>query len=496
MSASASSASSSSSTNIEGISKTMLDSLVKKTIEKEMHRRLSKAKWIAITGLIRRLCLYHGIIYGGAVRSYIQRSLASQGYYTFCKENNIDADENYCNPEVHPESFENRNIFPADIDVFMSEKDLKRFMEQGGGDKEYHLTKKSHSGANYFFESNELFKKALCLQKYECNIIHFCNSVLSTIIFGGMISFNSSDFKLRIDIVVIKDEYTSEHHRRIPITANILYPPFGNPDFDVNLLCFKVDDEDSLGNFVIKPLPILKRLLASNIDAREDKLLIPFKPFDDYFLTKSILEDIITGIRTKRARPVYPILEEYRTVFGREKSIAIDGHRIIKMLERGFSFDPFNLILEPALRNSIIWAPADYQYDDESTPDSDREKCIICYDTFSATNRWFKCCTQCNGKMHQTCITKYLKSIHYSAEGVDCPHCRTHISRDNCPCKFISFFNAIDYVISSFSHIGKRHKRCDDCRQVISIYTTRACECHIIDCRCKHAIATRIDEIE
>lgn len=468
---------------IEGIGKTVLDSIVKEAMKKEMHRRLSKAKWIAITGLMRRLCLYQGVIYGGAVRSYIQRSLAAQVYYTFCKENHIDADENYCNPEVHLESFENRNLFPTDIDVFMSDTNLKQFMEQGGGDKEYNL-KKKRSSANYFFESNELFKQALYLQKYDFNIIHFCNGILSAIIFGEMTTFDYSIFKVKIDIVVIKDEYITRHHHRTPFETNILYPPFGNPDFDVNLLCLKLDDEDGIGNFVIKPLPILKRLHANGVNAGEDKFLVPFKPLDDYFLTKSIIEDIITGIREKRARPVYPILEEYQTVFGREKSVEIDTHRVIKMLNRDFIIDKFNLILEPTIRNTIIWAPTDYQYDDESISDSDRGKCIICYDTFSAANRWFKCCIQCNVKMHQTCLTNYLKSISHSAVGVDCPHCRTQISRDNCPCKFITFFNTIDYAIVSNHVINHRYPKCNECHRLISCNTIGACKCHIINCIC------------
>lgn len=483
-----------------GISKEMLDSLVKEAMQKEISRRLSKAKWIAITSLMRRLCRYNAIIYGGAVRSYIQRTQAAQNYYAYCKQERLDAKEQYCNREVHPESFENRNLFPADIDVFITEPDLEQFMKHGGGDKDYHLIKKSPGAAKYFFESNSLFKKALTLEKYECNIIHFCNSVLGSIIFGKLkegTSFDLYDYKIKIDFVVLKTDYLPKHRRCTPIEECILYPPFGNPDFDVNLLSIKADGEDGEGNFVIKPLPILKRLLATEVDTREYSFLSKFKPLDDYLLTQSILEDIITGIREKRARPVFPILDEYKAVFGSGKTIAIDGHRLVKMLSKGFIIDKFNLILAPGLRESTIWASTDYDYDAAETSDIDeKEKCIICYDTFSAENRWFKCCIQCNGKMHQTCLSKYLRSIRDSVEGVDCPHCRTRITQENCPCKFITFFNAIDYAIASIHDNPHVHRNCDDCQRIISVNTIRACNCHIIYCRCKGNIEPSVYEID
>lgn len=478
---------------IEGISKTVLDSIVKEAMKKEMYLRLSKAKWIAITGLMHRICVNNGIIYGGAVISYIQRSLAAKDYYAFCKDNSINADENYCNQDVHLESFNNRNLFPTDIDVFMSETNFKKFMEHGGGEKKYNF-KKKHSNDSYFFKSNELFMKALCLHKYECNIIHFSSSNLMSIIFDKKI--DSSYFKLMIDIVVIKDEYTRDHYQRTICERNILYPPFGKPDFDVNLLCLKLEDKDGINNFVIKPLPILKRLLNIGVDDRRDKHINSFKPLDDYFLTKSIIEDIIAGIREKRIRPVYPILEEYQTVFGREKSIIIDNYRIIKMLAKNFTIDKFNIIIEPRLRNSIMWAPTDYKYDDESISDSAKEKCVICYETFSAEKPWFKCCIECNCKMHQTCITKYLQNIPDSNVGVNCPHCRREILQDNCPCKFIMFFNTLDYAIVSNNVVNYRVPRCDECYRLISGNTIRSCKCHIINCRCNSTSVPIVNQID
>ena len=384
------SASSSASSSVEGISKEMLDSLVKEAMNREMFRRLSKAKWIAITGLMRRLCHYNGTIYGGAVRSYIQRDFAAKAYYSYCERQKLDGDANYCTPDVHPESYNNRHLFPSDIDVFISETDFKDFMEQGGGHKEYHLAKKTLGGAKYFFESNALFKRALTLQKYETSVIHFCNSVLNTIVLGESVEGTPLDpyyLKLNIDFVIIKDEYTLKdrtHDRaREHMESKILYPPFGNPDFDVNLLCFKIDNACGEDIFTIKPLPIIKRLMAlTQTNTRPYESFASFKPLDDYFLTTQITEGIITGILAKRARPVFPILAEYRAVFGREKTVSIDSHRILKMLNKGFTIKKFDLILGPKLRDAIIWAPKEYNY--ESTDSREEDICVL--------SRYFHCC--------------------------------------------------------------------------------------------------------
>jgi hypothetical protein len=479
---------------INSINKEILNTLIKEAMKKEMLRRLSKAKWVTITGLLRRLCQYKGIIYGGAVRSYIQRVSAAQEYYAHCEQEGIDAEANYCCKDVHLESYENRNLFPNDIDVFICESDMDNFMMQTNGD--YHFKKKMSGGAKYFFESNDLFKRALTLQKYETNFIHFCNSVLNSIVLGDSSEEGTNldiyNLKIKIDFVIIKDDISSKNLHRTIMQEKILYPPFGNPDFDVNLLCFKADGEECGSDFIIKPLPILKRLFAKTDNSWVGKSVMAFKPLDDYLLTKSIIEDIVTGIREKRARPVFPILDEYQAVFGIDKTIVIDSHRIIKILFNGFSIDKFNLILEPTLWNSIIWASTDYNYDVQSIDNDEQEKCLICYDIFSANNRWFKCCIQCNGKMHQSCLSRYLNSISDS-----CPNCRTPISKNHCPCMLVRFLNMIDYVVKNQKL--PLHKTCDDCSRFIcddcsSFIKLRACNCHTIDCsRCKHNAVPNID---
>lgn len=460
---------------VEGIDKETLDSLVYQAMQKEILRRLSKAKWVAFSRLMRTLCIHKGIIYGGAVRSYIQRTYAAQAYYSYCEKENIDADANYICKEVHTESYNDRVLFPADVDVFISESDLNKFMETNSGNKDYHLKKIGSSRAKYFFESNDLFKKALTLQKYETGFIHFCNSVLSGIVFPEV---GADFFKLNIDFVVIKDEYTSAKYNTTLLHTNILYPPFGNPDFDVNLLCFKVDD--TAKEFTISPLPILKRLLSKRANTLQDTIpLLVFKPLDGYDLEKSILEGIIKGICEKRARPTYPIPDEYCAVFGTNKSIAINDHRIAKILKKGFTIDKFGLIVSPELRDKIMWAPDDYLYVVSADADT-QEKCVICLEVFTRENPWFKGCITCNGKMHQTCQSKYLTNLSTRDDVniVICPQCRTHIPEEKCPCKFITFFNVIDYVSK---------QTCTYCSKAYS--KKDGCSCHIINCICKRRVA-------
>jgi hypothetical protein len=463
------------------ISKEQLDIL----INNELSRRISKAKWVATTNLLSSLCWHGGVIYGGAVRTYIQRVSAAKKYYAFCQDNHVDADDNYCNKNIHPQSYEDRNIFPADIDVFINESKFTSFMSDIG--KDYNLKKKNTGGAKYFFESNELFKKTLKLEKYRGNFINFSDSVLSDIILRSSRTNSvkvECNLDIKIDFVIIKDEYSKYRDE-----LSILYPPFGNPDFDVNLLCFRTDMSDAEGDLTIKPLPILKKLLVQRWYS-SDTYYLKFKPLEEYTITKTIMDDIITNIIEKRARPVFPDLEDYYRVFGKDKMVAIDHHRTEKILSRGYKIDKWNLIISKMLESKIIWAPSDYNYETGSDLE-DQDKCVICYDTFSKDNRWFKCCKQCTCKMHQTCMSRYLKSIRLSHEGVDCPNCRTLITNVDCPCKFITFFNAIDYVINALAK-----KKCSDCSRFIRTNTLRSCECNTIDCRCKLLIGSNIYDID
>jgi hypothetical protein len=91
--------------------------------------------------------------------------------------------------------------------------------------------------------------------------------------------------------------------------------------------------------------------------------------------------------------------------------------------------------------------------------------------------------------MHQSCMSRYLKSIEHSQEGVDCPYCRTNIPPEKCPCKFITFFNAIDYV-------SNKNTRCEVCSKFIHLNAPRSCECERIDCLCKHSATTSANEFD
>ena len=101
--------------------------------------------------------------------------------------------------------------------------------------------------------------------------------------------------------------------------------------------------------------------------------------------------------------------------------------------------------------------------------------------------------------MHQTCLTKYLKSITHRdisdiSEGVKCPHCRTLITQEHCACKFITFLNAIDYGIQEQQ--SHEPHMCVDCSLVISTNIIDACTCHIINCKCKGIIAPQVELVD
>ena len=46
--------------------------------------RVNHAEWVLLLKLYRKICANGGIIFGGAVRDYVKRTLAAQKYEEFC----------------------------------------------------------------------------------------------------------------------------------------------------------------------------------------------------------------------------------------------------------------------------------------------------------------------------------------------------------------------------------------------------------------------------
>ncbi len=456
----------------------------------------NKAKWMSILELYDKLSRY-GIIFGGAVRDYVQRIIAAKEFYAHCEINGLNAKRNYNNPNVLPENHVDRNLFPTDIDVFISESKLDEFLSFT---KIEHILVKRHMNArNYFLEHNPLFKLALRIERWNCSLIQFSSIGAKKVILGDRVTM--ADTGIKIDFVIIKDEFLKHPDFE---RYGILYPPFGNPDFDVNLLMFKHDEEDGL---VIQPMPYIKLHFVEPSQYRYHHYVS--RPLEKQRLNAKLLEDIIANIKTKRARALFPNYDQYRYSRCVEKEFAIDTHRINKIHRKGFTFDTFETIFPKNFEK--FWAPDDYEYvsasgitdntDDADTEanadgaddvdgveldDSGEEVCLICQDVFSHDRRWFKCCTTCTGKMHMVCFTQYLQNANASQENntLNCPQCRTDIS-SNCKCRELTFLNKLELATINKDTAPERCGKCDKFMTLESGRRPR-CLCWKIKCRWCH----------
>jgi hypothetical protein len=430
-----------------------------KIVQNELSIRFSKLKWSAYINLFEDLSVV-GLVYGGAPRDYITRTYAAKDYYNYCTLNNINANENYCNKNIHPETYADRNLFPKDIDVFITESEFDKFIAKNS--ENYSLKRKDVTTTNYFFQSNDLFKRAIIYKKYTCNFMKFLNGFHMKMMMGIGFDYYS---RIPIDFIIIKDEFLerSEYTDR-----DILYPPFGNPDFDVNELSFKHDED---GGFICKPLPYLTNQMH-NLKKREKGY--QFNPLAAVDRNYEIMQNVIKNIRGKKALLIFPDIDEYITAFGNKHLFSINYNRVNKMLFKGYTINKFELIIPPKY---IIWAPNGFIYDE-----IEEEKCLICFETFQEGNRWFKSCGTCNAKMHQLCFTRFLQrhntDHNTQRPNIKCPQCRENINiGPNCVCKYLTYFNSIDAVYNS----KKSSNKCIDCGKKIP-NNKDICDCWIIHC--------------
>jgi hypothetical protein len=463
-------------------------------IEAEIIRRFNKAKWQSLLELYEEIAK-EGIIFGGAPRDYIARVTAAKDYYEFCEQNKIDADINYNNPEVSPDTFKDRNLYPEDIDVFISDEALAEFVKKAC--KKHVLVKKSSGpGHNYFFESNPLFKQALRLEKWEVSLINFSCAKAKMMLLGK--SITTVKTLIRVDFVVIKNEFLNDGEYE---NFGMLYPPFGNPDFDVNQLMFKWDKEDS--SLAVKPMPYIKRYFTSKINRRNFT-----RPLDKEREANILLESIVANIKAKHARAIYPDVKQYIKCNGSDYVFGIDSHRISKIKIKGYSFVPLDSIFPYGFKK--FWAPNDYTYNhththtsetasevtvagvssksgtvDLSAPKEEEDVCIICQDVFTADNRWFNCCKTCTGKMHINCFSQAQRNeLVRTLSYVRCPHCRTETY--DCNCKALTFINKLIWANitdgkDTFDRVCA--EKCTECQEYLNFRLSPHCRCWLVQCR-------------
>ena len=397
-------------------------------IEALMFKNTNYALWKNYLTLYSLICRNKGIIFGGATRDYVKHSIAAKKFGVFCKENKINFKDSYMKHYIQPETFSDRTLLPNDIDVYIYEEDFQNIKDT----MQYnymHYEKKGTSPC-YLFTNNEALKQAINHYVYEIDILGKHGRSFINTIFGIE---NTKSFRIKIDYIVLKESF--KHYRGQH--CGYFFPPFGNPDFDVNQLYMQYTPECGLSVKVSRSL--IDCIIINDI----------FSPFDNDEIIEKLKAKIYKNIENDIAVPILPNIDDFNSVLPESKP-HINLGRLKKMLYKGYDVS----IIDTLTYNRLYTkAPEDYEHNEE-------DKCIICLDTFTTVNPWYQIGCKCNVKMHLLCMSKYVRTPNMTVELEDntmkCPHCRTKFR--NCHCEIINFINSLKHkadVLSEKIHCSK-----------------------------------------
>lgn len=446
--------------------------------------RVNHANWVSMIKLYKNICVCGGIIFGGAVRDYVKRTLAAEKYEEFCNINKINFKTEYNNETVCPDTYKARQILPNDIDVFIHEKDYYKFISRI--EEEYEIIKTD--AENYFFKKADLFDNAIIFKKIYVKLINSSSNHLIDILLKGV----KYDFNIKIDFVILKTEYKKHEES---FNGGLLFPPFGNPDFDVNQL-FMYNENKVSNDINIDILNIcFKESLFNSFEYESsnfiDNSLIRLQPLKTHKLKNSKLLEIFENISSNIAipfNPEYLNILKMRKYYGLDYNFTITYNRINKMIKKGYNINILKSLQNTSKIN--IYSPLSYKSSSHSDiHDIHDNKCIICFDELTEdikciddnlSNIYIQYNECCNARYHFDCFIKYIENHQKSDKNyITCPHCRSEF-KNECPCSITNFY--IELL-----HYYKVIKKVIDCDCYYNYYSrcdkliTINCNCGIID---------------
>jgi hypothetical protein len=399
-----------------------------------LNGRSNHAKWVALIELYNIICNYGGLIFGGATRDYIKRTLAAKKFYEFynstldskngnkekkeCKNN---CKKEYNNKEYHPESFEDRTLLPNDVDVYIKEDSYEELVKilQTIYDVKNSMGK---DDICYFFKQNKLFTDALEFRRYYINFLQPCSDKLFKLLVNDTID-DSNLLRIKIDFIVLKKSFYENYEAK---DGGLLYPPFGNPDFDIN----QVGMYSINNNIEIKIFNSLLRFYYTEL--YNSSAINPLEYMDIKY--KAQLE-LFSNIEHSIAVPLYPHIQQVKLIFGADYKPQINVWRLRKIYNKGYIINSEKTL---GLIKPIKYSLDDFIHNEE-------DKCIICLDIFSKNKKWFQFGCICNVKMHLECYAKYIRKPTLNEyNSILCPHCREPNSRE-CPCALMNFMSSINH---------------------------------------------------
>jgi len=429
---------------IEDISQTLkedihIDTDIDTDIDAKLNQlligRANHTKWVALLRLYKIICNNGGLIFGGATRDYIKRTLASKKFYEYC-ECNKKFKKEYNNKEYHPESFKDRTLLPNDIDVYIKEdsyKELIKILQR------VYVVRMGMGSDDicYFFKQNEIFTNALEYKRCYVNFFKPVDTELLNILFADNIT---KLLNIKIDFIVLKKNF---YENEQAIDGGILHPPFGNPDFDINQVgMYSVEN-----NIEIK---IFNSLLRFHLNELYN--VFGINPLENMEV-KYIQQELFRNIANSIAVPIYPNIQQVRMIFGANYKAQINFWRLLKIYKKGYAIDGRGTL---GLFKHIKYASDDFVHNDE-------DKCIICLDIFSREKKWFQFGCKCNVKMHLECYTKYIRkpSVNEYNTNILCPHCREP-NIGECPCSLMNFMSSLNHRSKLLETYNSSDDKCLD----------------------------------
>ena len=393
------------------------------------------------------------VIYGGFPRDIYIRQTAEQKYGEYisneCKK---IADSEamahdmeqiaflmfYSNDKVHPETFQKRNLFPRDLDMFILEEDYQTVIDNLK--QEYQVNIEDCTASNYI---DTEYKDLLLHYHITINLFGKIQPGFNSLLINLLKTSEQSVLqnamrKFKIDCI-IKKKY-AEIKYKLPAKneeeaierdlfenqnkekyAN-LYPPFNKPDFLCNQLVIVIDDKTEKKS--------LKRRNSHEFTFKINKVFMNFYEkskkqstnLTNRFMfelntTKMVLNDAYNGIATAL-------------------NDSIPVHRLMKMHSMKYKIN-FNELFDFYDTNygnqKRKFLKASQQEEDICCI------CCICQGNFEEDIKNIIKPCKCNGYMHINCFVSYHKQFKSSSPNqsiiiVSCPLCREkrlHSDYDN-----------------------------------------------------------------
>jgi hypothetical protein len=400
------------------------------------------AVWVNLLRIYTDICSNNGIIYGGSIRDFIDRTEHSTKYFKTMAEKGFKYAiakqyKYFNNPEVDKETFSQRTLLPKDIDVYCFEEHFEKIIkvtEQYFTVKELNI---EHLQYREIFKdkltSSAIIYKRFELDCFDANFKHGTKTgktILDNILNWSMVSRIVTGNKIFMDLLILRKEFCDPS-----IINPILLPPFGKPEFLCNMICMKQKNFGSIiktkdnSDIVIEPL--IPNYLDIILNTNEYSYSW-CKALYNVREHNKILEMIISDIINKQARLVGGNINIHRTMKMIYKNYKIDTKFLFNKITHGIH--TFNQDTNTHIRHihncnyeHVIDIPNPSSEDEE-------EKCPICLDNFNIDKIQVNWGCQCSAKYHRKCLVSFVASIVTKQDynnDTKCPNCRRHV---NCIC--------------------------------------------------------------